>query len=77
VRELQSIGAKKIFREQISSVASRAQLEVAIDFCREGDTLVVCKLDRLARSVRDFRIHRHTRHTEDQGRWAPHLEHEF
>jgi DNA invertase Pin-like site-specific DNA recombinase len=54
VRELQSIGAKKIFREQISSVASRAQLEAAIDFCREGDTLVVCKLDRLARSVRDL-----------------------
>ena len=54
VRELQAIGAKKIFREQISSVASRAQLEGAIDFCREGDTLVVCKLDRLARSVRDL-----------------------
>ena len=54
VRELQSIGVKKIFREQISSVASRAQLEAAIDFCREGDTLVVCKLDRLARSVRDL-----------------------
>src|ERR1700738_2168361 len=46
VRELQSIGAKKIFREQISSVASRAPLE--------GDMLVVCKLDRLARSVRDL-----------------------
>ena len=42
MRELQSIGAKKIFREQISSVASRAQLEGAIDFCREGDMLVVC-----------------------------------
>ena len=54
VRELQSIGAKKIFREQISSVASRAQLEGAIDFCREDDMLVVCKLDRLARSVRDL-----------------------
>ena len=54
VRELQSNGAKKIFREQISSVASRAQLEGAIDFCREGDMLVVCKLDRLARSVRDL-----------------------
>jgi len=54
VRELQSIGAKKIFREQISSVASRAQLEAAIDFCREGDVLCVTKLDRLARSVRDL-----------------------
>jgi DNA invertase Pin-like site-specific DNA recombinase len=36
VRELQSIGAKKIFKEQVSSVASRSQLETAIDFCREG-----------------------------------------
>jgi len=42
------------FREQISSVASRAQLDAAIDFCREADTFVVCKLDRLARSVRDL-----------------------
>jgi DNA invertase Pin-like site-specific DNA recombinase len=47
-------GAEKIFREQIYSIASRAQLEGAIDFCREGDMLVVCKLDRLARSVRDL-----------------------
>ena len=51
VRELKATGAKKIFREQISSAASRAQLEAAIDYCREGDTLVVTKLDRLARSV--------------------------
>ncbi|AIQ89340.1 hypothetical protein JCM16408A_44110 [Methylobacterium phyllosphaerae] len=29
----------------------RTQLEAAIDFCREGDALVVTKLDRLARSV--------------------------
>ena len=54
VRELKATGAKKIFREQISSAASRAQLEAAIDYCREGDTLVVTKLDRLARSVRDL-----------------------
>ena len=67
VRELQSIGAKKIFREQISSVASRAQLEAAIDFCREGDTLVVCKLDRLARSVRDLVRILDTLKTKDVG----------
>ena len=56
MRELQAIGAKKIFKEQVSSVASRSQLEAAIDFCREGDTLVVCKLDRLARRCEGFLV---------------------
>jgi Resolvase, N terminal domain len=37
---------------QTSSVGTRAQLEAALDYCREGDTLVVTKLDRLARSAR-------------------------
>lgn len=32
-------------------MAPRAQLEAALGFVREGDTLVVTKLDRLARSV--------------------------
>ena len=30
----------------------RAHLDAALDYCREGDTLVVTKLDRLARSAR-------------------------
>jgi DNA invertase Pin-like site-specific DNA recombinase len=51
VRELTAAGCEKIFREQVSSVAHRAQLEAALDFIREGDTLVVTKLDRLARSI--------------------------
>ncbi len=46
-------GAERIFSEQVSSVAARAQLEAALDFVREGDTLLVTKLDRLARSTRD------------------------
>jgi DNA invertase Pin-like site-specific DNA recombinase len=54
VRELKAIGVEKIFKEQVSSVASRAQLEAAIDYCRENDVLCVTKLDRLARSVRDL-----------------------
>src|SRR5690349_8242868 len=53
-RELKEAGCEKIFAEQISSVASRAKLEEAIDFIREGDVLVVTKLDRLARSMRDL-----------------------
>jgi DNA invertase Pin-like site-specific DNA recombinase len=51
VRDLSQIGCTEIFREQVSSVARRDQLEAAITFARRGDTLVVTKLDRLARSV--------------------------
>lgn len=53
--ELEAAGCEKIFREQLSSVdAKREQLENALDFVREGDELVVAKLDRLARSVADL-----------------------
>ncbi|RUX49779.1 recombinase family protein [Mesorhizobium sp. M4A.F.Ca.ET.050.02.1.1] len=55
LRDLQSQGCEKIFGEQVSSVnAHRAELERAIEFVREGDRLVVTKLDRLARSVADW-----------------------
>lgn len=54
LKELQSIGCSKIYQEQISSIAERNQLKAAIDFVREGDILVVTKLDRLARSVADL-----------------------
>lgn len=49
--ELTAIGADKIFQEQVSSVAERAQLDIAMGYVREGDTFVVTKIDRLARSV--------------------------
>ncbi|SFK86011.1 recombinase family protein [Methylorubrum salsuginis] len=51
LRELTAHGCEKLFREQVSSVAPRKQLEAALEFAREGDALVVTKLDRLARSV--------------------------
>jgi DNA invertase Pin-like site-specific DNA recombinase len=44
---LKAAGAEKLFRENVSSVAPRQQLESAIEFAREGDTLVVTKIDRL------------------------------
>src|SRR6266576_2916605 len=50
-RDLRASGCEKIFDEQISSVGKRPQLEACLDFIREGDTLVVTKLDRLARST--------------------------
>lgn len=51
VAQLRAAGCDKLFAEQISSVAERPQLAAALDYLREGDTLVVTKLDRLARSV--------------------------
>jgi DNA invertase Pin-like site-specific DNA recombinase len=51
VVELQAAGCERLFKEQVSSVAARPQLEAVLDFIRNGDTLVVTKLDRLARST--------------------------
>jgi DNA invertase Pin-like site-specific DNA recombinase len=51
LRELKGLGCEKVFQEQASSVGPRKALEQALEFTREGDTLVVTKLDRLARSV--------------------------
>src|SRR6516165_5752113 len=51
-RDLKAAGCRKVFSEQASAVGQRAQLEAALDYCREDDTLVVTKLDRLARSAR-------------------------
>ena len=50
--QLKAAGCEKVFREQVSAVSpEREELEAAIEFAREGDVLVVTKLDRLARSV--------------------------
>jgi DNA invertase Pin-like site-specific DNA recombinase len=49
--ELEAYGCERTYKEQVSAVATRTQLEAAIDILRTGDKLVVTKLDRLARSV--------------------------
>ena len=51
LRDLKAAGCTKIFRERVSSVGERDQLNRALDYVRGGDTLVVCKVDRLARST--------------------------
>ncbi len=55
VKALRVAGAEKIFRETASGAKSDgAQLRRAIDGLGEGDTLMVTRLDRLARSTRDL-----------------------
>jgi DNA invertase Pin-like site-specific DNA recombinase len=51
VERLNATGCGKLFTEQTSSVGQRQELLRAIEFVREGDVLIVTKLDRLARSV--------------------------
>ncbi|WBU54629.1 recombinase family protein [Paracoccus sp. SCSIO 75233] len=52
-RDLRAAGCDRLFIEQVSSVdvKAREELAEALAFIRTGDTLVVTKLDRLARSV--------------------------
>lgn len=56
VEQLEAAGCTKIFSEQVSgtSTTDRTQLAAALDYAREGDSLVVCRLDRLARSQADL-----------------------
>ncbi|MFT7145401.1 MAG: DNA invertase Pin-like site-specific DNA recombinase [Yoonia sp.] len=51
--ELAQANCQKVFVEQVSSVDVKARLRLAeaLEFIRDGDTLVITKLDRLARSV--------------------------
>jgi DNA invertase Pin-like site-specific DNA recombinase len=53
---LEAAGCEKVFAEKRSgsSTAGRDELSHAMSFVREGDTLVVTRLDRLARSAGDL-----------------------
>ena len=52
---LSEAGCERIFIEQMSgAVADRPELREALKFARGGDTLVVWKLDRLARSLKQL-----------------------
>src|SRR5258708_14361452 len=52
---LEKAGCEKIFTERLSGArADRPVLAEMLEFLRPGDTLVVWRLDRLARSVADL-----------------------
>jgi len=56
VRDLLAAGCvdDEIFREHASAVKQRDELEKALSYVRKGDEFIICKIDRLARSVADF-----------------------
>jgi DNA invertase Pin-like site-specific DNA recombinase len=52
---LETAGCRRIFREKVSGAhRERPELQRLLDHLRPGDTVVVWKLDRLARSTRDL-----------------------
>jgi DNA invertase Pin-like site-specific DNA recombinase len=55
IRALKEAGCKKLFEESASGGRwDRPQLHRLLDQLQEGDTLVVWKLDRLSRSLKDL-----------------------
>jgi DNA invertase Pin-like site-specific DNA recombinase len=53
LEQLHQAGCKKIYKEKASGVkVDRPQLAAMLDYVREGDTVVACKLDRIARSTK-------------------------
>src|ERR1700676_4854799 len=55
-RQLDGIELDKVFTDKASGKdADRPELARAIDYVREGDTLVVHSMDRLARNLEDLR----------------------
>jgi DNA invertase Pin-like site-specific DNA recombinase len=55
--QLLRAGCERLFEEKQSgrSADNRSELRSALDFVRDGDTLIVTRLDRLARSITDLR----------------------
>jgi DNA invertase Pin-like site-specific DNA recombinase len=56
LEQLQAAGCAKVFQEKRSGTTTegRAMLALALDYVREGDVLVITRLDRLARSMGDL-----------------------
>ena len=55
---LKSFGCEKIYQEKVSgtSTQGRDELKECLEYVREGDELVITRIDRLARSVLDLQL---------------------
>lgn len=56
LQQLKDAGCERIFCEKLSGKdATRPELQKCMDWVRDGDVLIVTRLDRLARSIIDLR----------------------
>ncbi|QWH15459.1 recombinase family protein (plasmid) [Bacillus mycoides] len=66
IERLTDYGCDKIYSEKYSGANSdREELQKALEYMREGDKFVVCKIDRLARSIID--LHKIVNQLADRG----------
>jgi len=54
IKALNNAGCEIIFSEQKSAINERPEYEKAIEYLRKGDSLVVWKLDRLGRNLKQL-----------------------
>lgn len=53
LRQLQEAKCERVYQEKASGVKEdRPELKALLDYARGGDTVVICKLDRIARSTK-------------------------
>ena len=51
---LTDAGCEKIYAEKVSGVGDRTELKAVLEYLRDGDSLVIYKLDRLGRNMKDL-----------------------
>jgi DNA invertase Pin-like site-specific DNA recombinase len=55
INALKEKGCKMIYKEKVSGISKqRPELEAMIEYAREGDAIVIWKLDRLGRSLKNL-----------------------
>ncbi len=53
LEQLDAAGCERIYQEKLSGAKQdRPELSAMLDYVRQGDTVTVCKLDRIARSTK-------------------------